>query len=108
MLEEQAIKPERVWSAITAIARNADSLRQLVDDLIDTNQLVAGRMRLSIGEVNLDDVIQQAVDAVRYRDLRKVVIRNSEESQLDRSRSERSGESWNVDFPCKEFVGIAA
>ncbi|HVG55973.1 MAG TPA: CHASE3 domain-containing protein [Vicinamibacterales bacterium] len=65
MLEENAIKPERVSSAIGAIARNADSLRQLVDDLIDTNQLVAGRMRLSIGEVNLDDVIQQAVDAVR-------------------------------------------
>jgi signal transduction histidine kinase len=65
MLEENAIRPERVATAIAAIARNADSLRQLVDDLIDTNQLVAGRMRLSIGEVNLTDVIQQAVDAVR-------------------------------------------
>jgi CHASE3 domain sensor protein len=56
MLEEHAIKPERVSSAIAAIARNADSLRQLVDDLIDTNQLVAGRMRLSISEVNLDEL----------------------------------------------------
>lgn len=65
MLEEQAVKPERVSAAVAAIARNADSLRQLVDDLIDTNQLVAGRMRLSIGEVNLDDVLQQAFDAVR-------------------------------------------
>jgi len=74
MLEEHAIKPERVSSAIAAIARNADSLRQLVDDLIDTNQLVAGRMRLSISEVNLDDVIQQAVDAVRLSADNKGVV----------------------------------
>jgi len=52
MLEEGAIRPERISSAIAVIARNADSLRQLVDDLIDTNQLVAGRMRLSISEVS--------------------------------------------------------
>jgi len=65
LLEENAIKPERVSAASAGIASNADSLRQLVDDLIDTNQLVAGRMRLSIGDVNLEDVIQQAVDAVR-------------------------------------------
>ena len=74
MLEENAIRPERVPTAIAAIARNADSLRQLVDDLIDTNQLVAGRMRLSIGEVNLDDVIQQAVDAVRLSADNKGVV----------------------------------
>ena len=74
MLEERAVKPERVSSAISAIARNADSLRQLVDDLIDTNQLVAGRMRLSIAEVDLDDVIQQAVDAVRLSADNKGVV----------------------------------
>ena len=74
MIEEHAIKPERVSSAIAAIARNADSLRQLIDDLIDTNQLVAGRMRLSISEVNLDDVIQQAVDAVRLSADNKGVV----------------------------------
>jgi signal transduction histidine kinase len=101
MLEEQAIKPERVSSAIAAIARNADSLRQLVDDLIDTNQLVAGRMRLSISEVNLDDVIQQAVDAVRLSADNKGVVLTR--ATIDNDRSTIRGDAvrlkqvvWNL------------
>ncbi|PYQ71815.1 MAG: hypothetical protein DMG01_25130 [Acidobacteria bacterium] len=65
MLEQHTMRPDRIESAISAINRNADSLRQLIDDLMDTSQLVSGRMRLAVGPVDLGDVIRDAIDAVR-------------------------------------------
>jgi signal transduction histidine kinase len=65
MLDEHTMRPERAGAAIAAINRNADSLRQLIDDLMDTSQLVSGRMRLAIACVDLRGVVQAAIDAVQ-------------------------------------------
>ncbi len=65
MLEQRTIPPDRLDKAIGAIVRNGESLRQLVDDLMDTSQLVAGRTRLAVGSVDLSDVVRDAIDAVR-------------------------------------------
>jgi len=74
MLEERSVKPERVEAAIAAIHRSADSLRQLIDDLMDTSQLTSGRMRLTVGPVDLRDVIHDAVEAVRFSADNKGVV----------------------------------
>ncbi|PYR03260.1 MAG: hypothetical protein DMG00_26815 [Acidobacteria bacterium] len=74
MLEQHTMRPDRIESAISAINRNADSLRQLIDDLMDTSQLVSGRMRLAVGPVDLGDVIRDAIDAVRLSADNKGVI----------------------------------
>jgi signal transduction histidine kinase len=65
MLEERSVRPEKVDDAIAAINRSADALRQLIDDLLDTSQLVSGRMRLSIGKIDLREVVAEAVETVR-------------------------------------------
>jgi signal transduction histidine kinase len=65
MLERNHMEQDRAAEAIAAIARNADSLRHLIDDLTDATQLVSGRMRLTIGPVDWPRVISEAVDAVR-------------------------------------------
>ncbi len=65
MLEQQTVPPDRLDKAIGAIVRNSVSLRQLIDDLMDTSQLVAGRTRLAIAPVDLGDVVRDAIDAVR-------------------------------------------
>jgi signal transduction histidine kinase len=65
MLEGRLVRPERVDDAIAAINRSAAALSQLIDDLLDTGQLVSGRMRLSIGKVDLREVVTDAVDTVR-------------------------------------------
>jgi signal transduction histidine kinase len=65
MLGERSVRPEKVDDAIAVINRSADALRQLIDDLLDTSQLVSGRMRLSIGRVDLREVVTEAVEGVR-------------------------------------------
>jgi signal transduction histidine kinase len=65
MLERNHMDADRAAEAVAAIARNADSLRHLIDDLTDATQLVAGRMRLTIGPVDWGSVVRDAVDAVR-------------------------------------------
>jgi signal transduction histidine kinase len=65
MLADHTMSAERSKKAIDAIGRNAESLHQLIGDLMDTSQLVSGRMRLSIDAVNLEEVVRDAMDAVR-------------------------------------------
>jgi signal transduction histidine kinase len=65
MLREGVVDGERRSHAITAIERGADSLRQLIDDLMDTTQLVSGRLRLSVAPMQVSEVVREAVDTVR-------------------------------------------
>jgi signal transduction histidine kinase len=83
MLVDGTMRPERVEHAATAIARSAESLRQLIDDLMDRSQLASGRMRLSIGAVDVKDVAQDVIDTVRLSAENKgVVLTNAVESDL--------------------------
>jgi signal transduction histidine kinase/ActR/RegA family two-component response regulator len=51
--------------AMDAIVRNADAQVQLIDDLLDVSRIVTGKMRLDVRAVDLEDVIRNALDAVR-------------------------------------------
>ena len=51
--------------AIASIERNAVALQQLVDELLDMSQIVAGRLRLHIEPIVIGDVVAAAVDSVR-------------------------------------------
>jgi CheY-like chemotaxis protein len=50
--------------AIEAIARNARSQAQLIDDLLDVSRIITGRMRLDIRDVHLGAVIEGALGAI--------------------------------------------
>jgi signal transduction histidine kinase len=65
MLREGAVDDERKNHAIAAIERGADSLRQLIDDLMDTTQLVSGRLRLTVAPVQVSDIVRDAAETVR-------------------------------------------
>ena len=65
MLEQRTLSPEAGDRAIAAIVRSGMSMHQLIEDLLDTNQLVSGRMRLTIDIVDFERVIRQAIDTVR-------------------------------------------
>jgi signal transduction histidine kinase len=65
MIEDGTMRPESLKRAVGAIGRNAESLRQLIEDLMDTSQLVSGRMRLAIGDVDFGEVVRDAIDVVR-------------------------------------------
>jgi signal transduction histidine kinase/ActR/RegA family two-component response regulator len=60
-LRDQAV----VARAMDAIVRNADIQVELIDDLLDLSRISAGKMRLDVRTVDLEKVLQGALDAVR-------------------------------------------
>jgi PAS domain S-box-containing protein len=50
--------------AITVIDRNARAQVQLIDDLLDLNRIMAGKLRLDLQQVAVADVIHAAVESV--------------------------------------------
>jgi len=51
--------------ALDAIGRNAQAQNELISDILDVSRIVAGKVRLSLQPVELDRVVQAALDTVR-------------------------------------------
>jgi len=51
--------------AVVTIERNAKSQSQIIDDLLDVSRIITGKLRLKVRRVDLTQVIEGAVDAVR-------------------------------------------
>ncbi|HYY05652.1 MAG TPA: ATP-binding protein [Candidatus Limnocylindria bacterium] len=65
MLEKGKVDPTKMPRASQAIARNVASLARMVEDLTDVSRIVAGKLRLKPGPVDLNEVIAAAIVAVR-------------------------------------------
>jgi PAS domain S-box-containing protein len=51
--------------ALEVMARNAEALGQLVSDLLDSSQVVTGRIRLEFKPCDLAHIVTQAIDSIR-------------------------------------------
>src|SRR5207245_4811352 len=51
--------------ALPVIERNTKLLAQLIDDLLDVSGIIAGKLRLEAGPVDLVAVIESAIEAVQ-------------------------------------------
>ncbi len=51
--------------ALDALERNAETLARLVNDVLDTSRIVAGKLRLTLDPEPIDAVVDAAVDTVR-------------------------------------------
>jgi signal transduction histidine kinase len=100
MLEDGTMRPERTQTALASVRRNADSMRQLLDDLMDTNQLASGRMRLAAESVAVDDVVRDAIETVRLSAENKgVALVETIESELPTVRGDAGRLKqivWNI------------
>ena len=66
MLQGGQLRDEASISRATdAIVRNADAQVQLIDDLLDLSRITSGKMRLDIRRVDIEQVLQSALDTVR-------------------------------------------
>ncbi len=65
MLSTGQIRDGQRQRAIDAIERNSAALQQLVNDLLDVSRVVAGKLRLEVKTVSLQEVIGAAIDAIR-------------------------------------------
>ncbi len=59
------IKPEDFNRGLEAIARNARAQTRLIEDLLDMNRIVSGKVRLDVQYLDLATVISAAVESVR-------------------------------------------
>jgi signal transduction histidine kinase/ActR/RegA family two-component response regulator len=50
---------------LEAIVRNARSQAQLIDDLLDMNRILSGKIRLDVQAVDLHAVVEASIDSVR-------------------------------------------
>ena len=51
--------------AIAAVGRCVTSLTQIIEDVLDVSSIVSGRLRLEIAQVDLAEVMREAVETVR-------------------------------------------
>ena len=58
-------KPEDLKRGLEAIARNARAQTRLIEDLLDMNRIVSGKLRLDVQPTDLAAVIDAALDAVK-------------------------------------------
>ncbi len=64
MLQSGLIVPDKRQKAVDTIVRNATSLTQIVEDVLDISRIVSGKIRLNVQPVDLPIVVRNAVDAV--------------------------------------------
>jgi len=61
MLNLGALVGDAQMRAVTVLTRNADSLRQIIDDVLDVSRITSGKLRLAVRPLDLHDILQNAV-----------------------------------------------
>lgn len=65
MLLSGALTPAASTRALTIIERNIKAQGQLIDDLLDISRIVTGKMRLNLGPIDINKVVETSVDIIR-------------------------------------------
>src|SRR5207245_4879241 len=66
LIERGQLGEAQARRAMQVIVRNVNAQIRLVDDLLDMSRVVSGRMRLVVQPVDLRDLIEDALEAVRH------------------------------------------
>jgi PAS domain S-box-containing protein len=64
MMRTQALSPEKASGAWEVVERNATSLKQIIEDVLDVSRIVAGRLRLNVEPVDLPAILRDATATV--------------------------------------------
>jgi len=100
MLRSGLIAPEKEARALDTIERNATSLTEIIEDVLDVSRIISGKIRLNVRAVDMHAVIEESIEAVRpAADARNVRI----ECILDSGEAPVSGDPerlqqilWNL------------
>jgi PAS domain S-box-containing protein len=65
MLNLGMLDGERRSNAIAVLTRNAESLRQIIDDVLDVSRITSGKLRLTMRSVELDEIVKNAIATVQ-------------------------------------------
>jgi len=64
MLQSGMLTPDKHAHALHTVERNATSLAQIVEDVLDVSRIISGKIRLNIQSVDLPSVVSDAVATV--------------------------------------------
>jgi PAS domain S-box-containing protein len=64
MLRSGMVAPDKREKAVQTIERNATSLTQIVEDVLDISRIVSGKIRLNVQPIEFPDIVRNAVDAI--------------------------------------------
>ena len=64
MLRLGSLPREKAEAALDVLERNATSLQQIIEDVLDVSRIVAGRLRLNVQTVDLPAVLRESVATV--------------------------------------------
>jgi PAS domain S-box-containing protein len=64
LLRRGRVKPEDYDRGLEAIERNATIQVQLVNDLLDMNRIISGKIHLDVRPLHLHDIVSNAIEAV--------------------------------------------
>jgi signal transduction histidine kinase/ActR/RegA family two-component response regulator len=64
MLRAGIVNPEKQARAVETIERNATSLTQIVEDVLDISRIISGKIRLNVQPVDFPKVVTNAVEVV--------------------------------------------
>ena len=109
MLRAGMVAPDKQRRAVDIIERNATSLTQIVEDVLDVSRIVSGKLRLNVQPVDVPEVIRGAVDSLApAADAKGVRI----ETVLDPRATPISGDPerlqqilWNLLSNAVKFTG---
>ena len=59
MLRAGMVPPDKQQKAIDTIERNATSLTQIVEDVLDVSRIVSGKIRLNVQPVDLPEIVRE-------------------------------------------------
>jgi CheY-like chemotaxis protein len=64
MLRTGIVTPDKQARAIDTIERNATSLTQIVEDVLDISRIISGKIRLNVQPVEFPKIVENAIDVV--------------------------------------------
>jgi two-component system OmpR family sensor kinase len=74
VLRSSEVDSKDFWEAIAAIERGARSESQLVGDTLEMSSIVTGKLRLEMTEITIEDVIESALESVKFAAAAKNIL----------------------------------
>ena len=65
MMQAGLLNPEKQRAAVDTIVRNASSLAQMIEDVLDVSRIVSGKVRLNVQPVEMSTIVREAVETAQ-------------------------------------------
>jgi PAS domain S-box-containing protein len=65
LMQARLMDPEKQRRAVDTIVRNASSLTQMIEDVLDVSRIVSGKVRLNVQPVEMSTIIREAVETAQ-------------------------------------------